>query len=347
MRALIDPFITRSDAVAEADHARVAHAVSSGVNVSIVGAALRALVFVAIIAYLLRFAVAPIRRIAGATERIAGGDLDVKVPETRPGRDRSARAVVQQDGGVARSPTARPGESERGSRTARERAARGARLDGRRDPALRLRRQRAAREQAGAQPDARARDDLRGPRRRPAALRRAPDQGPRPVPRRDGAASLESRRRDVRRVRGRGERPSVPGLHGARARRSRRVPRPHLDPARGDAAARARPVEGRLRRHGLARAPHAADLDDGLPRDDPGGRSGPAHRRAEALPRDRLSQLGAAAETGRRPPLRGAPRCEWPAAALRPGARRRDRARGRRVVVGARPLPRDRSSSSK
>ena len=54
-------------------------------NAGFLGAFLRALVFVVIIAYLLRFAVAPIRRIAGATERIADGDLGVKVPEQGPG----------------------------------------------------------------------------------------------------------------------------------------------------------------------------------------------------------------------------------------------------------------------
>ncbi len=85
MRALIDPFVARRDAVAETDRARVAHAVSSGVKIGFVGAGVRGLVFVAIIAYLLRFAVAPIRRIAGATERIADGDFDVKVPEQGPG----------------------------------------------------------------------------------------------------------------------------------------------------------------------------------------------------------------------------------------------------------------------
>ena len=113
----------------------------------------------------------------------------------------------------------------------------------------------------------------------------------------------------------------VPGLHRAGARRPRRVPRPRLDAARGDAAARARPAEGRLRRHRLARAADAADVDDGLPRDDPRGRGGPAHRRPEALPRDRLSQLGAAAATRRRPALRRASRRERPAAALRPDTR--------------------------
>ena len=85
MRALIDPFVARTNVTAEADRARVAHAVDSGVRVGILGAVLRALVFIGIIVYLLRFAVAPIRRIASATERVAGGDLDVKVPEEGPG----------------------------------------------------------------------------------------------------------------------------------------------------------------------------------------------------------------------------------------------------------------------
>ena len=85
MRALIDPFVARREAVAEADRARVSHAVAAGMNAGFLGAFLRALFFVAIIAYLLRFAVAPIRRIAGATERIADGDLQVKVPEQGPG----------------------------------------------------------------------------------------------------------------------------------------------------------------------------------------------------------------------------------------------------------------------
>ena len=85
MQALIDPFDARMDAIAERDRARVAHAVDSGLSIGILGAAIRALVFGAIIAYLLRFAVAPIRRIAAATQRVAGGDLDVTVPEQGPG----------------------------------------------------------------------------------------------------------------------------------------------------------------------------------------------------------------------------------------------------------------------
>ena len=50
MQALIDPFDARMDAIAERDRARVAHAVDSGVSIGILGAAIRALVFAAIIA---------------------------------------------------------------------------------------------------------------------------------------------------------------------------------------------------------------------------------------------------------------------------------------------------------
>ena len=85
MRALIDPFVTSASALAERDRNRVSKAVNSGVRVGFLGAALRALAFAAIVAYLLRYAVAPIRRIANATMRVAGGDLDVKVPEEGPG----------------------------------------------------------------------------------------------------------------------------------------------------------------------------------------------------------------------------------------------------------------------
>ncbi len=81
MRAQIDSFVGVAAATAERDRARVTHSVNSGVSIGILGATVRALAFAAIVAYLLRFAVAPIRRIASATERVAGGDLDVTVPE--------------------------------------------------------------------------------------------------------------------------------------------------------------------------------------------------------------------------------------------------------------------------
>ena len=77
----------------------------SGVNVGIPGRRPALLLFAAIIGYLLRFAVAPIRRIATATERVAAGDLEVTVPR-QAGRDRAARRLVQRDGAVAGRPPA-------------------------------------------------------------------------------------------------------------------------------------------------------------------------------------------------------------------------------------------------
>ena len=73
------------------------------------------------------------------------------------------------------------------------------------------------------------------------------------------------------------------------------------------------------------------------------GEAGELNDAAEALPRDRLPQLGAAAAARRRPALRRAARRERAAAAVRRGAARRDRARVGRVVVGACPLARGRA----
>jgi signal transduction histidine kinase len=85
MRALIDPFVQRTDLLAVRDRAHVSSAVNEGVKVGAVGIALRVLAFAAIIAYLLRAVVAPIRRVAAATGRVAAGDLDVTVPEQGAG----------------------------------------------------------------------------------------------------------------------------------------------------------------------------------------------------------------------------------------------------------------------
>ena len=317
---------------------------NSGVNVGIIGAGVRALVFVAIIAYLLRFAVAPIRRIAGATERIAGGDLDVKVPEKGPGEigqlarsfNKMAESLVRQQHDLESQNV----DLERLANVLR------AVLDSTVDGILLsdCRRQRAAREQAGAQPDARARDELRGARRRPAALRRAPDQGPRQVPRRDGAAPLESRRRDVRRVRGCGE----------RTRRSRASPRPcatiaagssgriwtlrevtqqrELDRLKDDFVATVShelrtPLTSMMGFLEMIREGEAGQLTDEQKRF-----LAIVYRSSERLQRLVGDLLFVARLDASGLQLHFAPR-----------ARRRDRARGCRVVVGARPLPRDRT----
>ena len=51
----------------------------------VVGTLFRLLVLGAIVLYLLRWVVVPIRRIAHGTQRVAAGELEVEVPETGPG----------------------------------------------------------------------------------------------------------------------------------------------------------------------------------------------------------------------------------------------------------------------
>jgi signal transduction histidine kinase len=85
MRGLIDPFVQRENAVAVRDQQRVENSEHSGVVLGVIGSAVRLLALAAIIAYLLRWVVAPIRRIAAATRRVAAGGLDVAVPEGGPG----------------------------------------------------------------------------------------------------------------------------------------------------------------------------------------------------------------------------------------------------------------------
>jgi signal transduction histidine kinase len=85
MRGLIDPFVQRENAIAARDARRVENAEHSGLVLGALGSGVRLLVLAAIVAYLLRWVVAPIRRVAAATKRVATGDTDVVVPEGGPG----------------------------------------------------------------------------------------------------------------------------------------------------------------------------------------------------------------------------------------------------------------------
>src|SRR6476646_4534568 len=85
IRGLIDPFVLRQTAIAAHAEKQVEKAEHSGVILGVIGTTFRLLVLAAIIAYLLRWIVAPIRRVADATGRVAAGELDVAVPETGPG----------------------------------------------------------------------------------------------------------------------------------------------------------------------------------------------------------------------------------------------------------------------
>ncbi|HVC88021.1 MAG TPA: CHASE3 domain-containing protein, partial [Gaiellaceae bacterium] len=81
IRAMVETFIVQQGEVANAARLRVASAEHNGVTVGATGIALRVLAFALIVGYLLRLVVIPIRRIAGATRQVAGGDLLVEVPE--------------------------------------------------------------------------------------------------------------------------------------------------------------------------------------------------------------------------------------------------------------------------
>jgi signal transduction histidine kinase len=85
IRGLIDPFVDMQDAIVSHDRGRVSRAERRGVQLEIFGAVLRILLFVIILWYLFRALVTPLRRIAGGTLRLTGGDLDVEVPEEGAG----------------------------------------------------------------------------------------------------------------------------------------------------------------------------------------------------------------------------------------------------------------------
>ena len=85
IRGLIDPFVERENAISVRDQRLVEQSEHQGVVLGVVGSVFRLVALAAIIAYLLRFVVAPIRRTAAATRRVAAGELDVAVPEGGPG----------------------------------------------------------------------------------------------------------------------------------------------------------------------------------------------------------------------------------------------------------------------
>jgi signal transduction histidine kinase len=85
IRALIDPLIGQNIVAASRDRQRVASAEHSGILVGAGGIAIAMALFLAMVAYFLRAAVTPVRRIADATGRIAGGDRGVVVPERGAG----------------------------------------------------------------------------------------------------------------------------------------------------------------------------------------------------------------------------------------------------------------------
>jgi signal transduction histidine kinase len=104
IRHLIDPYVTNKLREAQRDRHQVDVSEREGRITAAAGIGVTGLLFIGIVGYFLRAAVAPVRRIAEATELIAEGDLDVSVPEEGAGEvgvlarafNEMARSLAQQ-----------------------------------------------------------------------------------------------------------------------------------------------------------------------------------------------------------------------------------------------------------
>jgi CHASE3 domain sensor protein len=85
IRDLVDRQLLLTEARAARDRHTVANERRYGVAVGVAGILVTILLFIASIGYFLRSAIAPIRRIAAATEEVAAGGLGVEVPERGAG----------------------------------------------------------------------------------------------------------------------------------------------------------------------------------------------------------------------------------------------------------------------
>jgi signal transduction histidine kinase len=85
IRRLVDRQLQLTEARAARDRHQVANERRYGVAVGVAGIVVTILLFIASIGYFLRSAIAPIRRIAVATEEVAAGGLGVEVPERGAG----------------------------------------------------------------------------------------------------------------------------------------------------------------------------------------------------------------------------------------------------------------------
>jgi signal transduction histidine kinase/HAMP domain-containing protein len=85
IRRLIDPHLQEMGVLASRDRAAVARAQTNGIEVGVAGIVATVLLFLGIVGYFLRAVMRPIRRIALATQEVAGGTLGVEVPEQGAG----------------------------------------------------------------------------------------------------------------------------------------------------------------------------------------------------------------------------------------------------------------------
>ncbi len=85
IRRLIDPHLREMGLRASRDRAAVADAETTGIAYGVAGIIATVALFLGIVGYFLRAAIRPIRRIALATQEVAGGTLGVQVPEQGAG----------------------------------------------------------------------------------------------------------------------------------------------------------------------------------------------------------------------------------------------------------------------
>ena len=104
VREIIDPFVDRQNDVVTDAREHVKHQERLAYIVDTTGAVIRILIFAAIVVYLLRRIVAPIKRVADATNRVAGGELGVEVPASGAGEVRQlADSFNQMSRSLARN----------------------------------------------------------------------------------------------------------------------------------------------------------------------------------------------------------------------------------------------------
>lgn len=96
LRRLLDTMVARRSADAQRARNRIHHAESRALTAAVIGTVVRSVVIVGIVALLLRSAVAPLRHIALATRRVAGGDLGVEVDERGAGEVRELAVAFNE-----------------------------------------------------------------------------------------------------------------------------------------------------------------------------------------------------------------------------------------------------------
>ena len=96
LRAVLDGMIADSTKRADAARDRVDHAEHSAIVIGLIGTIVRVLIIAVIAALFLRSAIGPLRQVALATRRVAGGDLGIEVEERGAGEVRELAVAFNE-----------------------------------------------------------------------------------------------------------------------------------------------------------------------------------------------------------------------------------------------------------